>query len=169
MERILRKDGDWAVTEGFPCRVIEFSPLARVEDIKLGLPHPNQNSFANVTSSDVASVRSLPYASVTLECARIASKCKGLITHKLDFVHLWLVFEEREIKDDEEVIIFWSKKYLKWYAKLLSWFMPRFVVMVCKRGAYELLNDPDCRPELRGEARWIALRSIETWQPQVIQ
>lgn len=150
MDVTLLRDADWAVTEGHPCRVIEFTPMAKIED------------------GEVISIKSVPYACVTVECGTFPRSVTGFICHKMDFRHLWAAFNERGIRPDEEVIIFWNKKNLNWLAKLLSFIMPRFVVWICRKGAYELMNDPDCRPELRGIARFEAERPIVKWQPPVM-
>jgi hypothetical protein len=152
MENTLRTDNDWKALEGDACRVIEFRPFAYVEG-------------ETVTSLD----RTFPYASVELECTKLAGETVGFITHKTDFKNLWAAFKERGVEPDEEVIIFWSKKHLKGYAKLFSVFMPRLWVMICKQGAYELMTDPNCKPELGGEARYLAGRPIVDWKPDVFE
>jgi hypothetical protein len=99
----------------------------------------------------------------------IADKVTGFITHKIDFMHLWMAFKERTIQQNEEILIIWSKKYYKSYAKLFSAFMPRMWVMVCPKGAFELYTDPSYRPELKGEARWNAKKPIVDWKPKVMK
>lgn len=107
-----------------PCRVTEFAPLARV------------------TSGEVAQFsRSFPYGSVTIECTKLPPNTKGFITHKVDFLHLWNAFKIRGVSSDEEVIIFWTKKnYTSLLAKLFSPFMPRLWVLICNKGAYEIMT-----------------------------
>jgi len=146
----LLRDADWAVTEGYPCRVIDFTPMAKIED------------------GEVISIKSAPYAAVILECDKIPGSVTGFICHKMDFQHLWAAFNERGVRQDEEVIIFWRKMDLNWLSKLLSFIMPRFVVWICRKGAYELSN-PDCQPELQGEARLEAERPIVEWKPRVME
>src|SRR3989338_1482686 len=62
-----------------------------------------------------------------------------------------------------------SKKHLKSYAKLFSAFMPRLWVMICPKGAFELMADQKSRPELQGEARFLAERPIAEWKPEVME
>ena len=147
MEITLLRDADWKPIEDYACRVTDFIPLARVED------------------GEIISIPKTPYASVHLECAKLPQEAVGFICHKLDFIHLWTAFKVRGVEPDEEVIIFWSKRHLNWFAKLTSFFMPRLCVMICKKGACELMNDPNCRPELRGEARWVAEKPIVVLKP----
>lgn len=152
MEIALRKDGEWGVVDGEPCRVIDFTPWAKVENGKV-----------------IVLGKTEPYASVTLECKKLPQNAKGFITHKIDFRHLWAAFKERGVKQNEEVIIFWSKKHLKSYAKILSVFMPKLWVMVCPKGAFELMTDQNFRPELGGEARWNAQRAIAEWKSKIMK
>ena len=147
----MRKDSEWSVIEGEVCRVIDFIPWASVKD-------------GNIKTLDI----STPYASVTLECRKFPNRITGFITHKVDFLHLWAAFRERGVKENEEVLISWYKKGLKTFAKIFSPFMPKLVVMICKKGAYELINDQNFKPELRGEARFNAERPIVEWKPEVM-
>lgn len=139
----MRKDSEWSVIDGEPCRVIKFTPFASVENGKV--------IIANKTE---------PYASVIFECKKLPQQAEGFICHKMDFQHLWMAFNERGVKENEEVIMFYSKKHLKSYAKLFSAIMPRLWVMICPKGAFELMTNPQSRPDLQGEARFLAERPI---------
>lgn len=153
MQVTLIKDNEWSEIDGEPCRVINFVPLATVKNGKV-----------------VALNKTTPYASVTIECKKLRGKITGFICHKMDFMHLWLAFKERGITQDEEVLIFWSKKnYRNIVYKIFSAFMPRLWVMVCPKGAFELKVDPGYRPELTGEARFSATRPIVDWKPRVMK
>ena len=148
----LLKDSQWSAIDGELCRVVDFVPIASVEAGKI---------FA---------IGKTPYASVVLECEKWPTKIKGFITHKMDFIHLWTAFKERTIKQDEEVIVVWSKKHSKNIIyKIFSTFMPKLWVMVCPRGAFELETNPGYRPELKGEARWNATKPIIDWKPEVMK
>ena len=148
----IRKDSEWGVIDGEPCKVIKFTPLAKIENGKV-----------------ITSNKTEPYASVVFECKKLPEQTEGLICHKMDFQHLWAAFKERGIKENEEVIIFYSKKHLKSYAKFFSAFMPRLWVMVCPKGAFELMTNSESRPELQGEARFLAERPIAEWKPKVME
>ena len=151
-ETALRKDSEWSVVDGEHCRITDFIPAATIEKGQVIAPNKTE-----------------PYASVILECKKLSQETKGFITHKMDFQHLWAAFRERGIGQNEEVIIFWSKKYLKNYAKILSIFMPKLWVMVCPKGSFELMADSNFKPELGGEARWNAQRPIVEWKPEVMK
>lgn len=152
MENIeLRKDNEWSVIDSEPCKIIEFTPMASVIDGKV--------SALNI---------GMPYASITIECKKIQGKITGFVTHKRDFLNLWAAFKERTVKDNEEVIILWSKKHykIKWL-KFFSGFFPKLWVMVCQKGTFDLITDPSYKPELQGEARFLAERPLVEWKPGI--
>lgn len=152
-EITLIKDSEWSLVDGEPCRVIEFTPWGFVKNGKV-------TALSGTT----------PYASITIECKKVPKKITGFITHKMDFLHLWAAFKERTTRKNEEVIIFWSKKHYK--VKLLRLFSgpwPKLWVMVCQKGAYEIMTDPNYTPELQGEARFDAERPIVEWKPEIME
>jgi hypothetical protein len=140
---VLIKDSEWSAIDGEPCRVIDFSPFGAVIDAAGKVLPYNKTT---------------PYASITMECRKLGENITGYITHKMDFQHLWAAFKERTVKEDEEVIIYWTKKHYKVHSwvgrKLYSAFMPKLRVMVYPKGAFELIVDSNYKPELTGEARW---------------
>ena len=155
---VLIKDSEWSAIDGEPCRVIYFGTLGSYID-----------TSEKVQSTD----KTTPYAVVHIECKKLGKNITGYITHKMDFQHLWAAFKERTVKEDEEVIIFWTKKHYKvgsWVGrKLYSAFMPKLWVMVCPKGAFELTADSNYKPELTGEARWNAMKPITDWKPEVME
>jgi len=157
-EIVLLKDKEWSVIDGEPCRVNYFGTLGSLVDID-GKVH--------------AIDKTTPYASVTMECKKLGKNITGYVTHKEDFQHLWVAFKDRKVKDDEEVIIFWTKEHYKvrsWVGKkLYSAFMPKLWVMICPKGAFELMINDNYKPELTGEARWNAMKPIIQWKPEVME
>lgn len=151
-EVTLLKDREWSVIDGELCRVIDFVPWGLIKNGKV-----------------LALDKMTPYASVHLECKKLPTKITGFICHKIDFIHLWIAFEERTIKQDEEVLIFWIKKHYKRLCKIFSAFLPRLWVMICPKGAFELKVDQNYKPELKGEARWNATKPIIEWKPEVME
>jgi hypothetical protein len=97
---VLRKDKEWSVIDAELCRVNLFTPLARVEDGRV-----------------IAPSKTDPYALIRIECKALPEETIGAIGHRLDFQHLWAAFNERGIRDDEEVLIYWTKEHLKSYAR----------------------------------------------------
>jgi len=153
-EIVLLKDKEWSVIDGEPCRVIDFSPLGAQIDVD-----------GKVQSIDKAT----PYASITIECEKLGKNIRGYITHKTDFKHLWSAFRERKVKEDEEVIITWTRKNYKVGVKYFSAFMPKLWVMICHKGAFDLMTDDNYKPELTGLERWEAQKPIIQWKPEVMQ
>jgi len=150
---VMRKDSEWSTIDGEPCRVIHFTPMASVQNGKI--------VASNITD---------PYASVTLECKKLPNTIKGFITHKMDFIHLWTAFKERGIFNNEEVIIIWSKRHYKYkFLKLFSAAYPKLWVMICSKGALEIMVDSKHKPELTGENRWKATKPITEWKPEVME
>lgn len=138
------------------CKVNKFVPSARIEAGK-------------ITSGGWRQ----PYATIKVQCVEghpeLPPNALATITHKIDFKNLWAAFIERGISDDEVVIIVRSKKYLRGYARIFAYFMPRMIVMIFKNHAFKLLIDPDFEPELKGEARFLAELPVEEWRPHVMR
>lgn len=144
-EIALLNDREWSMIDGEPCRVIDFDDTISKPD------------------------KLMPYASITIECKKVKKVIKGFITHKIDFMHLRKAFRERTIKENEEVIIFWTKRNYKLkLMRFLPGFFPKLWVMICPKGAFELMVDQNYMPELKGEARWNATKPIVEWKPEVM-
>jgi hypothetical protein len=146
------KDIDWQVIEGDVCRVVDFTSMAEIK-----------NGKAKAVN------RATPYAAVTFECTKFLQQVNGFICHKLDFMNLSEAMQEKLRRENTEVLMFWNKKQLRGYARLFSSIMPRFCFMLCPIGAYELITNDAHMPELRGEARFLAMRPILEWTPEVIK
>ncbi len=122
----LLRDSEWSVIAEEPCRVIQFAPLSSIKEGK------------------ISGTKTLPYASVLLECKKVSGTIKGNITNKTDFIHLWKVFEERTVKENEEVIVVWTIEHYKYkWLKYFSVFLPKLRVLVCRKGHLEFVADPD--------------------------
>ena len=149
----LLKDKDWSIIDGEPCRVMHFTPFASIKNEKI--------YYVNSTT---------PYCSVTIECKKLPFIATGFITHKVDFTNLWKAFKERGLNDKEEVIIIWTAKHYKTrLLKLMLATMPKLVVMICHKQAFEALTDPESLPDLRGLAWAQAIILIDKYKPDVIE
>ena len=154
-EIVLWKDSEWSQIDREFCRVTDFGTLG---------------SFVDANGKVHAGSRTMPYASLTLECEKLGKNITGYITHKIDFWHLWAAFKDRKVKENEEVIVIWTKEQYRWkLTKFLTPFMPKLWVMDFPKGAYELMVDSKYRPELWGEARWNAMKPIIQWKPEVME
>lgn len=146
----LLKNSEWCLIEGELCRVIDFVPMGLIRNREV-----------------IALDKATPYASIHLECKKFLDKeITGFVTHKLDFIHLWAAFKERGVKSDEEVIISWYSKHEKGLFRFFSFALPKLCVMICHKEAFELMTNPNYRPELRGEARFKAEKPIIEWKPE---
>lgn len=153
-EITLLKNKQWSEIDGELCRVIDFISMGSIENGKV-----------------IASDRTTPYAVIHIECKKLPEcKIDGFITHKLDFIHLWEAYKERGVKSNEEVIICWSgKNYKNRLHKIFSFVMPKLWVMICHKGAFELMTNPSSRPDLKGEARAMEELPIIDWKPEVMK
>lgn len=149
---ILGKDIPWDTIDSEVCRVLKFTPHGKIEN------------------NQIKAIPNFPYAFLTIECNKLQGRATLYVTHKLDFTNLWKAYKERGVKEDEEVLVMWSNKHYKsWLIKLASAIMPKLWIMVCKKGAYELMTDKTYKPELTGEARFLAKRPLAEWKPDVME
>jgi len=173
MEKTFLKDNDWASIDGQLCLVTAFTPMAKVEN-----------------GSVVAMSADTPYSSLRLRCERFEDNITRFISHKTDFAMLWAAFKQRTavpgthvevhspeelnpagLGEDEEVWLVWTIKNYRGAARLFGSFLPRLVVMVSRKSAFELALDHTgrIRPELKGEARAMATLPLVTWTPKVMR
>ena len=105
-----------------------------------------------------------------IEVAELVEFTRSPITDIKEFtpVDVGIVEGAVSTTKDEEVIIFWTKEHYK-RGVFFSAFMPRLWVMVCPKGAFELMTNNTCKPELTGEARWNAKKPIIEWKPEVME
>ena len=170
MGKTLLKDSDWATVDGQLCLVTAFTPMATVEDGQV-----------------VAVGTGRPYAAVSLRCGDFPDDITGFISHKIDFAMLWAAFYLRSavpgtrvdfrasdrqttspLHEDEEVWLVWTRRnYRGMAARVFSRFLPRLIVMVCRKDAFELATS-NARPELTGQARAMAALPLITWTPDVM-
>jgi len=173
MEKTFLTDNDWASIDGQLCLVTAFTPMEKVE-----------NGLVMAMSAGT------PYASVRIRCEQSADDITGFISHKTDFAMLWAAFKQRTavpgtrveilspeelnpacLGEDEEVWLVWTRKNYRGVVRLFSRFLPRLVVMVSRKSAFELALDRTgrIRPELKGEARAMATLPLVTWTPEVMR
>jgi hypothetical protein len=113
--------------------------------------------------------RGMPYASVELESPVLTQRTTGFVTHKLDFEHLSEAFSRRGSEPNTEILIFWTKHFLKRRARHFARFMPRMWVMLCPEKTYELMTDQTYKPEHKGLERHLAGKLIAEWKPDVME
>jgi hypothetical protein len=151
-EIVFLKDKEWKVIENGIFRIKHFTPWAKVEDGRV-----------------VALTNTTPYASLGFESSSLPN-ATGFITHKLDFLHLWKAFEKRGVGEDEEVLFTWTTTFYKWYFRFLPKAgLPKLVVMVCRKGSFELITDDTFMPELTPTERFDASSPIVEWKPDAME
>lgn len=127
--------------------------------------------YAQVVNGKVqARDKVFPYANLEVRAKELPTKAILPITHKMDFMNLWQIYEVRGVSDKEEVNVIWSSKGYK--GKIVSRFkkyMPRLTVWLSHKGAYYLINNPDSHPELKGSARYKAEAPIIESKPNVME
>ena len=153
-EVVLIKDKEWNAIEGEPCLVTKFINMGAYVD-----------ADGKVHADNIA----LPYASITFNCAKLGNKVTGFITHKVDFKNFWAAFKDRKLNEGEEIIVFWTKSQYSGMLKLFTKVLPKFHVMVCHEGAFELMNSPKLRPDLKGKDWFDAIKPIVQWKPEGIE
>ena len=112
-------------------------------------------------------MKGLPYASIELEAPRLAEPTTGYVIHKHDFEHLSEAFSRMESEPNSEILIVWTKHRFRPGVRLVAWFTPRMLVMLCRKNAFELINDETYEPELSGPERHGAAMPIAEWVPDV--
>lgn len=154
MKNILFSDKDWSVVADRCCEVTSFHPFAEVKNGQV-----------------ISKGRTTPLAMIGLKCSErgvaLQADTFGAILHKEDFKRLWSAFVERHLNRDETICVTWSKQSLRAAARLLSMVMPRLAVIIFTNESYELLHNPDYRPDLQGEKRFYSELPICLWQPEV--
>ena len=171
MERTFITDRDWTSIDGQLCIVTAFVPIAKMENGKI-----------------IAISHTTPYGSVHLKCENSPDDIIGFITHKTDFAMLWAAFNQRTdvagtrfeilspelnssgLGENEEVWLVWTQSKYRTGARLFRRLLPRLIVMVSRKGAFELVlaRTRRIRPDLQGEARATATLPLATWTPKVM-
>ena len=147
---VLGTNISWKAIDKEILRVVDYRPYAKIE------------------GSKIKSIPNFPYAMLDVESPKLEDKATLYVTHKLDFMNVNSAFDKK--KDDEEILVVWSNNnYKSSLHKLISATMPKLVVWLCKKGAYELMTDKDYKPELSGEARYLAEKPLTEWKPEVME
>ncbi len=147
---ILGTDVPWKTIDQAILRVLDYRPYAKVED------------------NEVKSIPNFPYAMLEIESSKIQQKATLYVTHKLDFINVQNAFDKK--KDDEEVLVIWTNNnYKSFLHKFASVIMPKLIVWICKKGSFELMTDRNYKPELTGEARYLAEKPLSEWKPEVMK
>ena len=134
---IIGQDIPWEAIRQECCRVKHFT------------------SFSTFESGKVKSTSSiLPYASLLVDLPKLKNvnlppEATMPVVHKDDFLRLWQVFNEREVRPEEEVIVIYEQFYR---SRFMSRLMPRLHIYIYPKGHFDQEYDPNYKPE-----------NIQTW------
>jgi hypothetical protein len=144
---VLGKQIAWETVKGDCFRVKGFSKFASMTGRRVNQP-------------------SVPflYALLTVECPKLPGEASILVSNKVDFKHLWELYEERRVGDDEEVLLFYhplGKKRLGKLGRLMKSFLPCLDILVYPKGHLEEMYDKTFHPPnaiawFRDRAKWEA-------------
>ena len=146
----VKKDSEWKKLEKKIGRVIKFDPSALEKDGQI-----------------IEEISHYPYAYVTLEYKGESETIRGAITHRVDFLNLVAAFRDKN--SDEEILLIWDKSDMKFWARPFFVSMPGIIFWKCHKGAYDIMHDDNYKPELQGEARFLAERPIQEWKPGALK
>lgn len=150
INHVLGKDIPLDTIDKEICRVIKFTPHAKIVNNKV-----------------VAESKTDPYAFLTIETKKISGKAELPIFHKDDFRNTYEAFNERG--EGQEVLIVWSNKnYKNIVFKMSRSIFPKLIIWLCQKDAYQLMTDQAYKPELTGEARFLAEKPVKEWKPEVM-
>jgi hypothetical protein len=143
---VLGEDIPWKQVEGHLLRVRWCSFFASIEDGMVKLDEPGA------------------YAALVVESPSLTGEALIAVSSKADFRHLWELYKERQVADDEEVLLFHNplgKKRLGKLGKLMKSFLPCLDILVYPKGHLEEMYDITLHPPnaiawFRDRAKWVA-------------
>ena len=150
------KDIPWKSVEGEGFRVESFVPLARLEQGKI---------------KDLS--KFMPYTLLSVDCPSVEHKSTEFtlpVLHKLDFQHLWELYQERGVEAEEEVVVSYSPQK-RWWQKPFGKAFPYLLIEVYPKGSLEEIYRVYERKENapKTEVDWHEFlertRTIAEWQP----
>jgi hypothetical protein len=144
---VLGKQIAWETVEGECFRVKAFSKFASIRGCRVNQP-----------------LVPFLYALLTVECPKLPGEASILVSNRVDFKHLWELYEERKVGDDEEVLLFYNplgKKRLGKLGKMMKSFLPCLDILVYPKGHLEEMYDRTFHPPnaiawFRDRAKWVA-------------
>jgi hypothetical protein len=103
--------------------VRKFLPIASIENNKIKRP-----------------TISMPYAVLSVECPSLKDKYADIylnVENKMDFRHLWELYQERKVGELEEVIVSYSPIGLKWLWRAFPYLHIRVKPIGCLKEIYQ--------------------------------
>jgi len=117
------------------------------------------NLFASIQDGTIEPTPMGSYAALGVECPSLTGEAFIVVSSEVDFRHLWELYKQRRVADDEEVLLSHVPVDEKRFGRLIGMLLPCLDIMVYPKGHLEEAYDPEFRPQYRAawnqeRARW---------------
>lgn len=140
---VLGEDIPWKQVEGHLLRVRWCSFFASIEDGTVKLDEPGA------------------YAALVVESPSLTGEALIAVSSKADFRHLWELYKERQVADDEEVLLSYAPADQKRFWEPIRMLLPCLDIMVYPKGHLKQAYNPRFKPQ--SWAAWNQARA--RWRP----
>jgi len=115
--------------------------------------------FASIEDGTIKADPTGAYAALEVECPSLTDNAVIVVSSKDDFRHLWELYKERQVEDDEEVLLTCTPVDRKGSWGLIRMLLPCLDIMVYPKGHLKEAYDPKFRPKSweawnRARGRW---------------
>ena len=109
------------------------------------------------------------YAALGVECPSLAIEAFIVVSNHVDFLHLWELYVQRQVADDEEVLLVYAPVTQARPGTPIGMSLPCLDIMVYPKGHLEQAYDPEFSPLsrevwLQEKARWKPLERRKSVQ-----
>jgi hypothetical protein len=122
--------------------------------------------FASIEDGAVKTDPTGAYAALEVECPSLTGDAVIVVSSKADFRHLWELYKERQVADDEEVLLTYAPVDQKGSWGLMRTLLPCLHIMVYPKGHLKEAYDPRFEPKswaawYRPKARWSPFEPLD--------
>jgi len=123
--------------------------------------------FASIQDGAIQSDQTGSYAALGVECPTLTREALIVVSNEIDFRHLWELYEDRLVADDEEVLLVHVPADHEGIGRLVAKSLPCLDIMVYPKGHFKQAYDPgfwtlDWAAWREESARW---EPSEPWAP----
>jgi hypothetical protein len=123
------------------------------------------NFFASIEDGTIKADPIGAYAALEVECPSLTGDAVIVVSSKADFRHLWELYKERQVADDEEVLLSYAPADQKRLWEPIRMLLPCIDIMVYPKGHLKQAYDPKFKPQSwaawnQEGARW---RPLDLW------
>jgi len=86
------------------------------------------------------------YAALGVESPSLAGEAFIVVSNEVDFGHLWELYRQRQVADDEEVLLVYAPVEEERLRRLLRMSLPCLDIRVYLKGHFKEAYDPEFRP-----------------------